>query len=129
MNNTRDVFFNLDNVDAFANSIGVDTFLEITKAIEQARANVHEKQMVVKESKKTYLIKNNRNGLTKIGKSIEPNTRLKTLQGEDPDLEILHITNDDIESKLHFIYRVKRKLGEWFNLTKKDIQNIKDGRY
>tara|TARA_R110002050_G_scaffold10521_1_gene35996 strand:- start:292 stop:420 length:129 start_codon:yes stop_codon:yes gene_type:complete len=40
-------------------------------------------------SKKTYLQKNTRNGLYKIGKSNNPKVREKTLQGEEPEIKMV----------------------------------------
>lgn len=73
---------------------------------------------------KTYLIKDNRTGATKIGKSNNPYKREKTLQSEVLSLELLYICDDNIESLLHKKYKDKRIRGEWFNLTDKDIEYI-----
>lgn len=75
-------------------------------------------------SQKTYLIKDNRTGATKIGKSNNPYKREKTLQSDVLSLELLYICDDNIESLLHKKYKDKRIRGEWFNLTDKDIEYI-----
>ena len=38
-----------------------------------------------------YLMFNSRNGYTKIGRSINPKLREKTLQGEEPEIEMIAI--------------------------------------
>lgn len=76
------------------------------------------------KAKKTYLIKDNRTGATKIGKSNNPFKREKTLQSEALTLELLYICNEDVEKILHKKYEHKRIRGEWFNLTDYDFKEI-----
>ncbi|WP_299711915.1 hypothetical protein [uncultured Tenacibaculum sp.] len=45
------------------------------------------------EGNKTYLMFNAKNNYTKIGRSIKPKIREKTLQGEEPDIEIIALWN------------------------------------
>lgn len=74
-----------------------------------------------------YLMKNNRNGYYKIGKSANPSFREKTLQAEDPDISLIakwH-TEPRWEKILHQEYKSKRLRGEWFNLTAEDVRHIK----
>lgn len=75
-----------------------------------------------------YLMFNPRNGLTKIGRSINPYVREKTLQGEDPETFILKSWKAEkkIESTLQKLYIAKRIRGEWFDLTVKEIIEIKN---
>ncbi len=64
---------------------------------------------------KTYLAKNSTNGLIKIGKSINPISRIKQLEtGSGAKLIVLAVIDDDIESKLHRQFEKFRKHGEWF---------------
>lgn len=74
-----------------------------------------------------YLIRNNRNGYIKIGWSKQPGKREKTLQSEDPDIEIIHLWRGSRseECKLHVLYRVFRIRGEWFRLSESQISEIK----
>ena len=73
---------------------------------------------------KTYLIKNKRNGLYKIGKSYNPKFREKTLQSEEPDISMVKIWDYDIEGFLHRKYNECRVRGEWFKLNKSQINFI-----
>lgn len=74
-----------------------------------------------------YLMFNPRNGLTKIGRSINPYVREKTLQGEDPETFILKSwkAEKEIETRLQKLYSPKRIRGEWFDLTVMEIIEIK----
>ena len=58
------------------------------------------------------------NGLTKIGFSKNPLVREKTLQAEDPRLEIIFTSESTIatERRLHQIFGDLRRRGEWFDL-------------
>lgn len=76
-----------------------------------------------------YLMRNNRNGLTKIGKSIAPKFREKTLQSEEPEISIIfisHLCGESAETNLHEKFSEKRIRGEWFNLNSEDIDFIKN---
>tara|TARA_R110000744_G_scaffold378018_1_gene493630 strand:- start:11 stop:637 length:627 start_codon:yes stop_codon:yes gene_type:complete len=75
-------------------------------------------------TKKTYIIKNQENGLYKIGRSNNPRHREKTLQAETPNVIMIKIWNKDIESKLHKEYSKYRRRGEWFKLTKIQVHYI-----
>jgi len=66
------------------------------------------------------------NGLTKIGKSVDPRARERTLQAEDPRLEMIfyHPSWDGLERKLHSIFADLRIRGEWFKLEDRHIDWI-----
>tara|TARA_R110002050_G_C8610186_1_gene486439 strand:+ start:49 stop:558 length:510 start_codon:yes stop_codon:yes gene_type:complete len=74
--------------------------------------------------KQTYLIKNKRNNLYKIGRSNNPKNREKTLQSEEPLIEIVKTWDEDIEGKLHIEYNKYRVRGEWFNLNEIQVRYI-----
>ena len=76
------------------------------------------------DNKKTYVMYNNRTGMYKIGRSNNPKHREKTLQSEEPDVELIEQTNIDIESILHKKYKDKRVRGEWFNLSGRDFVEL-----
>ena len=76
------------------------------------------------KSKKTYLIKNKRNNLYKIGRSTNPKKREKTLQSEEPLIEIVKTWDNDIENTLHKCYSKQRIRGEWFKLNNLQIKHI-----
>ena len=74
-----------------------------------------------------YLIKNTRNQYTKIGHSKFVLDREKTLQSEEPEVELIYFKenlNTSIEKSLHNEFKEKRVRGEWFNLSDIDIKQI-----
>ena len=75
-----------------------------------------------------YLMLNKRNGLVKIGTSIRPKFREKTLQGEEPEIYLISIWQAprEIEKELHKRFSDKKKRGEWFKLKSRDLKDIKD---
>lgn len=73
---------------------------------------------------KTYLMHDENIHYTKIGKSVNPKHREKTLQGEKPTITMFAVCENDVEKKLHVKYADKRIRGEWFDLTQEDIDNI-----
>jgi DNA-binding XRE family transcriptional regulator len=75
-----------------------------------------------------YLIRSE-NGLVKLGASLMPRWRLKSLSCGSPlPLELLHIiaTNDMtwLEATLHERFREKRARGEWFRLSEEDVSSL-----
>lgn len=75
-----------------------------------------------------YLMLNGRHGLVKIGRSKRPRGRERTLQGEDPWLELLACWPAPVkqENVLHKHFAAKRERGEWFRLQVRDIYTLKD---
>ena len=75
-----------------------------------------------------YLMLNGRHGLVKIGRSKRPRGRERTLQGEDPWLELLACWPAPVaqENLLHKHFATKRERGEWFRLQVRDIYRLKD---
>ncbi len=80
------------------------------------------------DSAQIYLILNKKSGNIKIGRSKNPSLREKTLQAEQPDLELISVWEapKKVENELHKKYSDKRIRGEWFNLTFNDLKEIKD---
>ena len=72
----------------------------------------------------TYIIKDNTNNTYKIGKSINPLKREKTLQSEKPNLKLIKIFENNIEKELHNLYKDCRLRGEWFKLNKVQLEYI-----
>lgn len=63
----------------------------------------------------TYLVKNPRTGLIKIGRSISPGQRVRTLSTASGDnLETLLLIPFDMEGELHKKFAEIRGVGEWF---------------
>ena len=73
---------------------------------------------------KTYLMKDKHNGLYKIGKSVNPKVRERTLQSEKPSIEMVRVWNYDIEKKLHNLYNEFRVRGEYFRLEPIQVKYI-----
>lgn len=73
---------------------------------------------------KTYVMFDKSTGFYKIGKSVNPRYREKTLQSEKPTIELLHVFHTNIEKKLHKEYHNKRIRGEWFALEISDIEKM-----
>jgi len=74
-----------------------------------------------------YLMLDKRNNYIKIGKSIRPTFREKTLQGEQPEIELIAYweAKPKVEKELHYKFKDKRKRGEWFKLDFIDLKLIK----
>lgn len=75
-----------------------------------------------------YLMKNLKNGNVKIGISENPRYREKTLNSEEPDIELLTSklfnSREDalkIEKMLHLQFSEYRVRGEWFSLDPEDV--------
>lgn len=93
----------------------------ITTASEQIKA------MEQKETGPDYVyLMSHANGLTKIGFSKNPKTREKTLQAEDPRLNLIDffVASKETELRLHKIFKDVRVRGEWFNLRPHHIDWI-----
>lgn len=99
--------------------------LEREQQEEYQRRNQEKKAM---KQRFVYLMRNNVNGRHKIGKSIDPNYREKTLQSQEPDVTLLFFCSEDIVSEkyLQEMFAEKRVRGEWFDLDANDILEIKN---
>jgi hypothetical protein len=97
---------------------------EIRKYMEQNQLTAAH-QIANPEKRYVYLFRHS-NGLTKIGFSKDPKNREKTLQAEDPRLNMLAFREGDsgLERRLHLIFASKRVRGEWFKLTELDVERI-----
>ncbi len=109
--------------------VGIDfvPMLDKSKAFKEIFSAIKE-EVSKQNGNKIYLMFNPRNGYTKIGRSINPKNREKTLQGEDPETEIIALWNAPVskEKELHKEYNDKRIRGEWFNLGIADLLEIKN---
>ena len=74
-----------------------------------------------------YVMQNRRNGFFKIGFSKKPSFREKTLQSEEPEVEMIFAYKGtiELEKKIHDKYSRKRIRGEWFSLNEEDLESIK----
>lgn len=73
---------------------------------------------------KTYLMYDSNTGYTKIGRSVNPMMRERTLQSEKPTITLFAICDELVEKELHQQYKDKRVRGEWFDLSKDEINDI-----
>lgn len=75
-----------------------------------------------------YLMRNNRNLFTKIGFSKNPSFRERTLQSEEPDIEIIFQCPGtiELEGECHYRFSAYRVRGEWFRLSEIDIEEAKE---
>lgn len=73
-----------------------------------------------------YLMRNNRNGFIKIGQSDNPRSREKTLQSEEPEIELLKSWHGIVgqEKELHEKFSHLRLRGEWFKLDVEHMELI-----
>lgn len=85
----------------------------------------------INDSCHVYIMRNNRNGYSKIGISNKPEYREKTLQSEEPDVILLASKElpsrklaRAIEKALHETYSIRRVRGEWFDLNEKEMSDI-----
>ena len=75
-----------------------------------------------------YLMQDTTNDFYKIGRSKEPRYREKTLQSENPTIELLFCFEGSRkdEKYLHECFKEKRIRGEWFRLDDDDIAYFKE---
>lgn len=77
-----------------------------------------------RSSYKTYLMVDGRTKMVKIGRSSNPLLRESTLQSQNPLTDLIAICDENVEKELHTIYKKYRVRGEWFNLSKEEIDMI-----
>ena len=73
---------------------------------------------------KTYLMVDEGSGFYKIGKSTNLLKRCSQLKNTCPLLEFIASCNADIEKQLHDEFGIKHHRGEWYNLSKDDVDYI-----
>ena len=76
-----------------------------------------------------YLMADQSNGHTKIGKSCDPGYREKTLRSDKKEIRLLYnkrvLIMKHTEDCLHERFKDKRLEGEWFDLSKAEIEEAK----
>lgn len=85
-----------------------------------------EPKVVADRFTQVYVMIDKNTGYYKIGRSLNPFKREKTLQSEKPTIELLHTHNAKTidEKNLHIMFKDKRIRGEWFDLSGSDVQAI-----
>lgn len=80
-----------------------------------------------KDETNIYVMIDKNTGLYKIGRSVNPSFRERTLQSEKPTIEMIFtaraISND--EKVLHEMFQHQRVRGEWFDLNGTQLNQIK----
>lgn len=92
--------------------------------IKQKEEPVDDSNINVSKVPKTYLMRDENTGKTKIGRSINPRKREKTLLSDSPVITLFAVCERNVEKELHSKYAAKRVRGEWFDLTQSDIKQI-----
>jgi len=82
------------------------------------------KKFTKRKKQVSYLLKDKNTGYYKIGKSINPLKREKTLQSEKPSLILVKKFKNNWEKHLHNKYKSQRVRGEYFNLNKIQLKYI-----
>jgi tetrahydromethanopterin S-methyltransferase subunit G len=97
----------------------------IDNVTDKNEQKTHSKK-VIKKVNFVYLMINQRNGYYKIGRSINPEYREKTLQSEEPEVDLLYKwpASKAVEKTLHNKFKSKKVRGEWFELNENDIIEI-----
>lgn len=72
----------------------------------------------------TYLMIDEYSTFIKIGKSISPSERERTLGAQIPKIKLLFSIDKDIERELHATFQNKRVRGEWFRLSMDEVLDI-----
>jgi hypothetical protein len=85
-----------------------------------------EPKVIADKFTQVYVMIDKNTGYYKIGRSLNPFKREKTLQSEKPTIELLHTHNAKTidERNLHSMFKDKRIRGEWFDLSGSDVQAI-----
>jgi len=120
----------------FLDAIGDDALVKINRALASPKyVSVFAPTLLTSLSGLSrgfvYLMRNPENGLHKIGRSIDPNTRIHSVRAYEgvSAIDLVHcIKTDDcvwLEGKLHVLFEACRKRGEWFDLKPIDIEWLK----
>ena len=70
----------------------------------------------------TYLAKDDK--YYKIGKSNNPIRRIDGMKTSNPSIRLIGLINKDIEKELHFKYKHKKVIREWYDLSNEDVSEI-----
>lgn len=114
--------------------LAIDYLNEVSKIQNHKPLSIYEEiNNNSTESCCIYLMADTTNGCYKIGISNKPEYRERTLQSEKPTIELVASKEfpsrqiaESIEKALHYTFKEKNIRGEWFNLSQKDINEIKE---
>jgi hypothetical protein len=124
INETKNRLHNLENRDKYISK----KVFELEKAV----GHIHAAQQKQNANSYVYLMYNAQSREYKLGKSNNPQTRQKQLQGVEPNIEIvleipLYSARQafTLESLFKETFKTKNTHGEWYKLDEGDIQKIK----
>ena len=118
------------NLDSMGREKSLKTLSLTKKQVGLAKIRLDNPTKKYKSANLLYLISDGE--FTKIGVTTDTTfNRLKTLQTANArklycEFSIIVDNATKIERDLHKRYKSKRLMGEWFNLSKRDIKNIKN---
>jgi len=103
-----------------------NNFKEVQKDVKLYIKNLKSFEFKGKTTK-IYVMIDKNTGYYKIGRSINPSLREKTLQSEKPTIEMIFNKEGkhSDEKKLHNMFKKNRVRGEWFDLSGSDLLKIK----
>lgn len=115
-------------MDSNLNIIGSKLYPEsilVTDINIKEETNPKKKNM---KATKVYVMIDKNTGFYKIGRSVNPRIRERTLQSEKPTIEMI-FNNDGVindEKVLHDMFKNKRIRGEWFDLKGSDLAEVRE---
>lgn len=86
--------------------------------LEECRVKINKKEM----EKETYVIYDNEKDRYKIGRTNNIKTRMKTFKNTIKNPELIFHSNQDIEKYLHSVFKELNIFGEWFKLSKTELE-------
>lgn len=120
-------YFNYNYLEYFIDIV-IDLKMSFAEVLENKEKTCHSVAGNLKsdttDSFKTYIILDESSLYYKIGKSKNPRKRLKTLSTGNPNMKLITIINENIETSLHRKYKSNLISGEWFSLQNQDIIDI-----
>jgi hypothetical protein len=109
------------------NELYSDAQIKVAARAEQRRL---QKNCKPKDDRTTniYVMRNERSGHIKIGRSIAPFQREATLQAEEPAISMLFFFPAiiGVEHELHREFSGLRVRGEWFSLSQSQVESIRN---
>lgn len=103
------------------NIFGMETIVKYFTYKAEADLRISEKA----KNYKTYILIDRISGFCKIGKTSDIKKRMQILSCGNPNIELLHVIDSDVESELHKKFNRKLVKGEWYALSHKDIDSIR----
>lgn len=120
-------YFNYNYLEYFIDIV-IDLKMSFAEVFENKEKAYHSSVSNLKsdsiDSTKTYIILDESSLYYKIGKSKNPIKRLKTLSIGNPNMKLIAIINENIETSLHKKYKGNLISGEWFSLQNQDLIDI-----